>query len=123
VQRVLRNGLFLTIVFLVSATAAHAAQSFVYVSENGCNGSLACDRGNIGVYDAATGGLVAQIAVPMSVFGGDLAISPDGRRLYVNLGQPTMSVHPLAGRSCMSSPAVRWRSAVTGGGSSLPVAA
>ena len=77
---------------------AYGAQSFVYVAESGCNGLVPCDLGNIGVYDAETGGLVAQIAVPMSMFGGHLALSPDGRRLYVNLGESSGGAHTAVRR-------------------------
>jgi hypothetical protein len=74
-------------ILVLIATPVDAAQSFVYVSELACQFSQDCRSfvSGIEAYDATTGRLAARIPLPPDRFGGQMVLSPDGRRLYVSL--------------------------------------
>jgi hypothetical protein len=82
------------------ASPAHAGQSFVYVTELACQLPVASACSNfvagIEAYDATTGKLAARIPLPANRFGGNMALSPDGRRLYVSLTFPDFSGGEIA---------------------------
>ena len=67
------------------AVPLYAAQSFVYVTRSSCEIGPPCTVLSVDAYDAATGRLAARIPLPPDRFAGRMALSPDGRRLYVSL--------------------------------------
>jgi len=117
-RRVRQHALFLAVIFLVSVSPARAAQSFVYVTQTGCASGPGCTVVAIEAYDATTGRLAARIPMPPNRYAGRMAISPDGRRLYVNLTLDTfqgleiavidmtrhqfLGTHPVAGVGTLS---------------------
>jgi len=96
-QRILSAAILAGI--LLRSTPASAAQAFVYVTEQACQFAEGCTHSfvsGIEAYDATTGGLAARIPLPENRLGGNMALSPDGRRLYVSLLLPDLSGGEIA---------------------------
>jgi hypothetical protein len=81
-QSPMRWLVFCAFAALVSSTVS-AAQSFVYLAAPVCVATPVCAP-EVLVYDAVTGGLVTRIPLTVGTTPSALAISPDGRRLYVS---------------------------------------
>lgn len=125
----MRTGIAAIAVFLLSAFPAGAGQSFIYVVTGPPAGpaclSPPCPTGQLLVYDAATTELVTWVP-----FGDQnnlpraLALSPDGRRLYVTSANimgggvsiavfDTTQHRMLAAYPIAPAPTYAWTAAVT----------
>src|SRR5215467_320435 len=84
---------FGAVALVSTAIAAEAAPSFVYVAAPICQSGSPCAP-QVLVYDANTAALVTTIALPLNTSPAGIAISRDGRRLWVSLRAQTNNASP-----------------------------